>query len=638
MSEIINNIEQDFTPAELEEIKILSSAVLWSEKYLRDPNNPNKPLQLRWYQKQVLESKKRKRVVRAGRRIGKTVILICEILHRLFTRQYRRIVLITPYKSQISEIWDVLERMIEYSPDIKESIKRKINNPQEIELYNGSHLKCFTAGSKTSSKGTNIRSLSADDIYLDEADYLGESALEAIEPLLMTSLDTTLWASSTPTGRRESFWKWATQSEKLGFEAFHFSAELNPSWISIEEAKKRGLPLSDSQEYYYKSSKSESFYNHEILAEFGEEEEGVFKAGFLDNNIYDFNENYEDATLSLYNPGYVQQNENKYIMGIDWNNSLNGTQIVITECLVKPTEITYFETDDEGKKIKRKEKMKERYRLFYRISLSSKESSQLSSVNKIIELLNKYRIDHIYCDLGFGQTNIELLREYGTQHKELGLDTKIVPIDFGSTVEIFDPLKKTFDKKPMKAFIVYTVVNEVEKANCLLPLVEDDKGRLIDQIRSYTIKKHSQVGAPIFSQGNDHTLIAWLLSMVGFHMEYSSFIKPIEGPVEDQIARLTKSNSLMPYLNNLDRKTIKDSKSISTLFNDVQGPKSLFGLGKVTTDPKFFSDKEKPESYLPVGGKNPWGKQIAKVQFRPNRSRHYSDNNASRSPSGRKLY
>lgn len=1017
-----------------------------------------------------------------------SISIISEILWKMFTNSYRKIVLITPYQSQISELWDVMENMVETSPHVKSSIKRKINNPQELQLYNGSSLKCFTAGSKSSSKGANIRSISAHDIYLDEADYLGEEALEAINALFLTSSDTSLCASSTPTGRRETFWTWCSKSKELGFSHFHYPSSVSPVWVSIEDAKKRNIPLSESTEYLYRNIYSEAKYLHEFEAEFGNEEQGVFKSIYIDNNIYDFRDDPEKANLTLYDPGYKQNNKNTYVMGIDWNNSINGTQVVITEYLREPTSITYY-NEENGKVVRKTEKIQDKYRLFYRCSLSADQSTQIYSVKKIVELVQRFKIDHIYCDLGFGQcvdpntliytndgikkiidikrndlvftheglfkkvlnktinntfkisyrikpkkclptilseehpfltyrinnrfkyldedikesdfnwrrcpeidpkkdfiaipktnklknsnkyildlkeflgndlpnlqyndefvwlktsypvknkknisicelskkckiststinriknklrnekkltkyenisynkfknlfiteqefimidryinilsedfqriygwylaegncnknsvefsqsfnnndldfnllklscnkifpkcfikeyhkmvenknwknkralfifskivsklfeklggkysknkhifpelmqyannlgvlvynfivgdgclrkiansgiisisitsnslifqlrqifidngilpslyfikrrkdnyldqmriditgneyilnkvnnflntkinnlkrinrrnyfetknyflvpiskfeliserknlvdiqiedsksfcgngivlhnTNIELLHEYGEKFKELKLRNKIVPIDFGSTVDIQDPMTKKIEKQPVKPFIVYTVVHEMEKGNFILPISEDDKGKLLEQIRAYTIKKHSQTGMPIFSQGNDHILIAWLLSVVGFHMEYSTFIHPEVNPNDSPIKRVLRPTALMPYLANLDRKTVADKNTISSALNQVDKPKPMFNTGNFTTDPRFYRDKEQKNTKTETQKRLPWGSQIVGIKyFNPNKIQI-----SKGSPSGRKL-
>jgi len=72
-------LEKEFSKEELDLLKVYMDPVAWAEKYLRDPMNPNRPFKLRWYQKKILNSRKRKKVIRAGRRIGKSVTLITEI-------------------------------------------------------------------------------------------------------------------------------------------------------------------------------------------------------------------------------------------------------------------------------------------------------------------------------------------------------------------------------------------------------------------------------------------------------------------------------------------------------------------------------------------------------------------------------
>ena len=77
-----------------------------------------------------------------------------------------------------------------------------------------------------------------------------------------------VFLSSTPTGARKRFWQCCTDP-KMHFKEFHFPSMCNPQWsVKMEEE--------------FRAQLSEQGYVHEILAEFGTQETGVFDKDKLD--------------------------------------------------------------------------------------------------------------------------------------------------------------------------------------------------------------------------------------------------------------------------------------------------------------------------------------------------------------------
>ena len=76
----------------------------------------------------------------------------------------------TPYDSQALDIFKKLVGTIEDNEILKSSIKSIIKNPYNIQLKNGSEIRLFTTGAKTSSGAASLRGQAADYIYMDEMD------------------------------------------------------------------------------------------------------------------------------------------------------------------------------------------------------------------------------------------------------------------------------------------------------------------------------------------------------------------------------------------------------------------------------------------------------------------------------------
>ena len=460
--------------------------------------------------------------------ISHNSISICvEALWLCFVNEGLRVLICTPYKTQTANLWkDGFNKLIKGNQLLEQSISKMGQNPYLIEFKNGSRILGLTAGSSTGNKGASIRGQNADVLILDEVDYMGDEAIQTIQAIAATSKDTRLIISSTPSGKREYFYD-ACHNKNLGFQEFYYPSSASPNWVSIVEARKQKLPLHESQEYLFRNTVPESEYKHEYEAEFGEENQGVFKHKYIDSSLITYDPKFEetDANGLRWYCGSEQKEGNVYSMGVDWNGTKVGTQIVITEYCLKPTDINYIIEDVNGKVSREHMLVERKYRTFYRESVSIEEMTQLHSIHRIIELTRKFRIDHIYVDAGFGTTNIEELKLYGKKHPESNMNNKLVSIDFASKITVFDPFSKEEVEKSMKPFCVNNAVTCLERNELILPDSEDEKVKLVGQMREYRIEKISPLGTPRYSEDNDHILDAFMLSLLAFQLEYSELVK-----------------------------------------------------------------------------------------------------------------
>jgi len=524
-------VRQGWSKEDINHLSIQLDPVIWAETFLKDPENPRKALSVRWYQADMLRSESKQKVYRCGRRVGKSIVLCIEMLWKAFVNDDKRILVCAPYKNQVQQLWkDGFNKLIKGNPFIEAAISRQSSNPYTIEFKNGSRIMGLTAGSKTGNKGSSIRGQSADDLYLDEADYMGDEAIHSILAIQATTQNTNFVISSTPTGRREFYYE-ACTNKKLGYDEYHFGSDVSPEWISIADCKAQGKDLSKSQEYLFRNQSPEHVFNHEYLAIFGEEAAGVFKHEHIDKCLLRYNTEVEqvDPMGRHWWCGEEQNKQNVFILGIDWNGEENGTQFVITEFMREPTEIEYELLADDTKSLHdynvHKATYQGKYRVFYRESVAIKDMTQLQSIKRVIELNKRFKIDHMYVDAGFGTTNIEELKLYGRTHRESGISEKLVPVEFGGSIYVTDPYTKEQVKKAVKPFMVYNAQNCIERHEVLLPEAEDEKVKLVGQVREYRIDKMSPQGVPQFSRENDHILDAFMLSLYGFQMEYSELVK-----------------------------------------------------------------------------------------------------------------
>jgi hypothetical protein len=182
-----------------------------------------------WYQEEMMSCTGQKKVIRAGRRTGKTATIVMLTLWGIFTHKDWTVLVIAPYQSQVTKIFDEMEKLLNLNPELSKSIKRKTKNPQRLELVNGSKVLGFSSGSKSASKSDKVRGQDANYIVIDEADYLDDQDLEAILAILASHPDCGLWASSTPTGRHAKFYQWCTD-KNLGFKEFWYISQESNRW------------------------------------------------------------------------------------------------------------------------------------------------------------------------------------------------------------------------------------------------------------------------------------------------------------------------------------------------------------------------------------------------------------------------
>lgn len=463
---------------EYEELIVDADPVAWSYK--------NFGWTARWYQEEVMSCTAQKKVVRAGRRTGKTAAIVMLILWGIYTHINWNVLVIAPFQSQVTKIFDEIEKMLALNPVLASSIKRQTKNPQRLDLVNGSKVLGFSSGAKSATKSDKVRGQDANLIVLDEADYLDDPDLEAILAILASHPDCMLWASSTPTGRHAKFYQWCTD-KNLGFKEFHYVSAESPSWT--EEA-----------EDFFKTNFESVSFEHEFFAEFGLQMAGVFRNDLIDRAIVDYP--LPQPRSSPYS---------RIVMGVDWNGEKNGVHIVITEYM-------------NGK-----------YKLLNKTIVKNDQFTQHKSVEAILALDKEYRCDYIYVDEGYGRVQVEMLHKVGMQNPSTGLARRVVPYAFNKNVEIRDPRKGTLTKKPSKPFLVNMTALQLEEDRLLLPLSEDTQhlvnskegeatGKqtgLVQQMRNFAIERISSLGLPTYTQGDDHTLFAYMLSIVGFVLEYT---------------------------------------------------------------------------------------------------------------------
>lgn len=215
--------------------------------------------------------------------VHNTETMCVDGLFRSFKNKNHQTLIITPYENQVRLIFSRLKELIDGSPLLKDQIVKQTFSPFLIEFKNGSRILGFTTGASSGSGAASIRGQKADYLILDEMDYMGKADFDTVMTIAAERDNIGVFCSSTPTGRREKFYEICT-NPKLGFTEHYHPSTHNPNW-------------GPKMEIEFKEQLSEQGYIHEIMAEFGVEQDGVFPKDKIDLAGTHMNYAYEPLTI-----------------------------------------------------------------------------------------------------------------------------------------------------------------------------------------------------------------------------------------------------------------------------------------------------------------------------------------------------
>lgn len=475
----------------VEEVRELLNPVAWSNKYIRlqDRYGDLQPFVARWYQAESLQCTANRKIDRWGRGLGKSQVGAIEELHKAFTRKNHRILIACPAKAQAESWYNELVEMIDRSPDLRSAVSDKKQAPYYvIHFRNGSKISIFTTGSTSGKQSDTLRGQSPRRIRIDEQDLLNEPDYKAIMPLLRRFPELEFHGSSTPTGKREAYWDMCVKFPD--YKELHFPIMVHPDWSPEMEIACR------------REARTETVYEHEFLAEFGDLEAGVFKAKYIDAAKKPYT--YQDAPPA--GPW-------KCFMGVDWNGRGTGTRV----------RIVGYNPETEIRRV-----------LWHQ----AVDASTLETIQTIRQLNKHWKCEEVWIDHGFGNVQDELLRLIGKTSSD-PYDRRLLDIktiDFGATlttnrlVPRRDNVKYSIDpednelERRTKVFMVEGAVMAFEEGKVEFSY---DDPVLEEQMRGYRVKSWSDHGFPssYVCQVGDHDLDALMLALLGIEIKYGLFRK-----------------------------------------------------------------------------------------------------------------
>lgn len=482
-------IDMGINAEKQKELHIVSDPVTWAKTFLKDEEGS--PISPRAYQILPMRSESHRKVLRWGRRLGKSYYMALTMLHKAMTIPNYKVIVVAPQIKHTKILYDEVVNIIESNDYVKVNIDRYVQSPSpEVNFKTGSFIRFFTAGTKSAGNADSARGQEADLIILDEMDYLHPDDLIALLAMLQDTKKgrkkKILIGASTPTGAHEVFYEWCTSKDSL-FTEFYFPSYCNPEW---------GPELETEMNQLYRSRNA---YRHEIEADWGENAEGVYPRGYLDVAFSIDNEwEYRD----------YRTDNSDFFIGVDWDKYGAGTNIVVIERYRK----NHVDKALAGK-----------FRLAYREETTREEFTYTNAVRRVIELNERFNPKFIYVDRGAGEVQVELLHEAGINNPFSGLGKKVKGISFKEIIEARDPFTKQIRRMETKPFMVDNLYQFFENELLAIPHSDDE---LYHQLLSYVVLRTSQNGNPVFGSLNDnpdHAHDALLLACLAFTENYGDF-------------------------------------------------------------------------------------------------------------------
>lgn len=324
-------------------------------------------------------------------------------------------------------------------------------------------------------------------------------------------------AASTPSGKRESYYKWCVYASRSFMADVKHIEETGKVRYILRRAKAGTKPNGWTQ-YYAPSTVNKNLqkvnpdtgqtylddlkdefpeyrYEQEVMANFGEELAGVYQKRFIDYAI-ELGAKHESSYANM-QPRPVR---GPRILGVDWDKV--GAE----------TSLLAYEWDAKNKIFIPLDK----------VAIPRNKFTLTIAVDTIIKMDSIHNFDWIYVDKGYGEMQIEQLHLYGKSHPQTGLHKKVIGVSFSEKIPVRDPYTRKKDMKDVKPFMVNSSVNWFEKAMVALPPRDT---QLKEQLEQYSIKGISPNGRPTYTDENEHFVDAFNLCVLGFTVQYDAMIR-----------------------------------------------------------------------------------------------------------------
>jgi len=259
-------------------------------------------------QQRVIENCKKKRIlINAGRRAGKTFMVV-RIALRMASRG-KRVLYIAPTRVQTDAFWEKLTEWL--GPAISAGLVKKYEQKRVIEfIASGGRIEA-----RTGHKPDHLRGGWGDYIILDEYAYQNPVIYERVVLPMTLDTDGTIVFISTPDLRNHFYLTYLKALENPSWKVFTFTSLDNP-FLSERALEEMTKDMTDQD------------YRQEILAEFLP---GIGQVFILDKNDFYSRENASKRAEACVKAGH------RIVAGLDWGrkNDFTSLSIGCADCQIE---------------------------------------------------------------------------------------------------------------------------------------------------------------------------------------------------------------------------------------------------------------------------------------------------------------
>lgn len=485
-----------------------------------------------------------KRIVgRVHRRAGKTVGARVRVIHRCFFST-TTVLVVAPYEDQIDEFFggenggleDIILHAAKKNPWILDFVVPpkgsksgrlfRVKPRYKMEFSTGAVVQGKVLRSTNTKRGSSARGLGVvglrnvkeDDVdsedvagmvVLDESDYLESSDWATVNPIIEQNVDVESIEMSTPAGKREAYYNHCFNSPS--HREIFYPITKRPDIAAMSELeRKRKL------EEIRRSCQSEDEYVREWLAEPGIASSTIFRPEdlqALSGQAWDYT--YRPSTdIRTYPVSPKPDGGRIRMLGVDWNRPGVGVRIYV--CEFQPGG-----ADGRGS-----------YKFIDRLVVANVEFTQLVATDAIICANRQYRPHSIYVDAGYGDVQVEKLKQYGLlarqhlgpRHADAQLPYIVKAINMQETVPIPDPAEPNNKDKARKISEKALMINFyqaiTQERAVYFSSHERPKGLLIPALTSYKVERINPSGHPVYTGEDDHDVVASGLALYAFWKEF----------------------------------------------------------------------------------------------------------------------
>lgn len=222
-------LEVGITSEHQKQLHIAKDPIVWARHFL--DVNP------RVYQILILRDPSLRKVLRAGRRLGKSFSLAIQLLHYSYTHKDGRSLVIAPMKTQVELIYQEILRLASKSDVVTNSISRKVTSPQfMIQFSNGSTIRFFTSGMRSGGK-----CLTPDHEVLSGSGWKSIADVKVGEQILSWKDDQYFWDSV------DNFWEYDHDDELIIHDGQQVSFSVTPNHKFAAKTRTPGANWKDIQ-------------------------------------------------------------------------------------------------------------------------------------------------------------------------------------------------------------------------------------------------------------------------------------------------------------------------------------------------------------------------------------------------------